>query len=192
MKINNAEFIKSCNDSSKYPVYNYPEFAFMGRSNVGKSSLINYLTNRKSLVKTGSTPGVTQMVNFFLINDKLSFVDLPGYGYAKVPIRVKKAFIPMIKNYFKSRENLRVVFMLIDCRRDPGEQEKKIISLLSELEIPTGIILTKTDKLNRNKLNANKFSIAKSLKIEIDWMIETSTLKKTGKHEILSLINNYI
>ena len=110
MKIKNANFVKSCTKVADLPNYPYPEFAFFGRSNVGKSSLINMLMGRKKLVRTGSKPGVTRTINIFVANEKISIVDLPGYGYSKVPHELKKKFLPMIKNYINKRENLKLAF----------------------------------------------------------------------------------
>lgn len=191
MKIKTAEFIKSATKNSGYPNYIFPEFAFIGKSNVGKSSLINMITGRKSLVKTGSRPGVTQLINFFLINNNTSIVDLPGYGFAKVPERIRKNFYPMIKEYFSSRENLKAVFVLVDSRRDVTDKEKEIITLLSDNNIPTCIVMTKSDKLSKNQLNKQRFKTAKSLGIEIDWIICSSVLKNTGKKEILEIIDSF-
>ncbi|MBN1500879.1 MAG: YihA family ribosome biogenesis GTP-binding protein [Spirochaetes bacterium] len=191
MRIIKADFVKSALKPEQYPKYNHPECAFIGKSNVGKSSLINMITNRKNLVKTGSKPGMTQMINFFLINDKYSFVDLPGYGFAKAPENVRKQFKPMIETYFKNRENLKIVFLLIDCRREVTDIEKNMITLLSSLKIPTAIIMTKTDKLTKNQNAQNTFRIADQLNIEKEWIIHASALKNTGKREIISLINEY-
>ncbi|MFW5770211.1 MAG: ribosome biogenesis GTP-binding protein YihA/YsxC, partial [Spirochaetota bacterium] len=125
MKINKAEFIKSAVKPEQYPQLPYPEFAFAGRSNVGKSSLINMVTGNSRLVKVGSKPGVTKTINFFSINDTICMADLPGYGYAKVPMELKKQFYPMIKLYFSNRDRLKLVFLLIDIRRVPGDFEKE-------------------------------------------------------------------
>lgn len=192
MKINQAEFVKSSTSKSNFPEFQYPEFAFIGKSNVGKSSLINYITGRKNLVKTGSRPGVTQLINFFLINKKISFVDLPGYGFAKVPDRIRKRFKPMINEYFENRENLKAVFLLIDARRDTTPYEFELITKLSELKIPICIVMTKADKLSKNKAASSRAKIAKSLEIDKEWIIATSVLKNTGKNEILSIIGELI
>jgi GTP-binding protein len=123
MKIVSAEFIKSAAEPSHYPDVALPEIAFAGRSNVGKSSLINTLTSKKNLARTSSTPGCTQLINFFAINDQLSFVDLPGYGFAKVPEAVRKNWKPMIEKYLTERKNLRLVILIVDIRRDPSAEE---------------------------------------------------------------------
>ena len=123
MIVTAADFVISAVKPEQYPAPEFPEIAFAGRSNVGKSSLINTLLNRKNLVKTSRTPGRTQLINFFLINQALSFVDLPGYGYAKVPAAVQKKWGPMIETYLSSRESLRGVIVLMDLRRTPGTEE---------------------------------------------------------------------
>jgi GTP-binding protein len=151
MIIKVAEFVTSAVKPPQYPPPEYPEIAFAGRSNVGKSSLINKLVNRKRLVKTSNTPGRTQLLNFFRINDELSFVDLPGYGYARVPVAVKKQWGPMVETYLASRETLRGVILIIDIRRVPGQEEHDLIHWLQAHHRPHRIVVTKADKLSRNK-----------------------------------------
>jgi len=151
MKISSAEFIKSATKPGNYPPNELPEIAFAGRSNVGKSSLINVLVNRKSLVRTSSTPGRTQLINFFNINTQFSLVDLPGYGYAKVPLAVKKAWGPMIRNYLEVRESLHGVIFIFDIRRVPREEDIRLLDWLEEFGIPTIPVITKIDKINRSK-----------------------------------------
>jgi GTP-binding protein len=136
MLIKSAEFITSAVKPSQYPPAEMPEIAFAGRSNVGKSSLINTLVNRKRLVKTSNTPGRTQLINFFSVNGVLTFVDLPGYGYARVPLPVKKTWGPMVETYLKGRENLKGVVLLMDIRRLPQQEEKTLIDWLQQLHIP--------------------------------------------------------
>lgn len=191
MKIKDVKFLKSGTEPKHFPAYNHPEFAFIGRSNVGKSSLINMLTGRKSLVKTGSKPGMTRLVNFFLMNDKISIVDLPGYGYASVPISLKKKFMPMIKKYITNRNNLKLIFLLVDIRRDPGDFEIEMINFLTENKIPIAITATKSDKLTKNKMMQQKSAIAKKLNIDKDWIYITSSQNKLGRKEILSVISEY-
>jgi GTP-binding protein len=151
MIVKTAEFVTSAVQPQHYPPPEYPEIAFAGRSNVGKSSLINKLVNRKRLVKTSNTPGRTQLINFFLINDNLSFVDLPGYGYARVPVAVKKQWGPMVETYLASRTTLMGVVLLVDIRRVPRQEEHDLIHWLDDHQRPYRIVVTKADKLSRNK-----------------------------------------
>ncbi|RLB76201.1 MAG: YihA family ribosome biogenesis GTP-binding protein [Deltaproteobacteria bacterium] len=151
MKISSAEFIKSATRPGNYPPEQFREIAFAGRSNVGKSSLINVLVNRKSLVRTSSTPGRTQLINFFKINDQFSLVDLPGYGYAKVPLAVKKAWGPMIRTYLEVRESLYGVVFIFDIRRVPREEDIRMLDWLEEFGVPTIPVITKIDKINRSQ-----------------------------------------
>ena len=151
MKIVSAEFIKSAVHERGFPKEKFPEMAFVGRSNVGKSSLINTLIGRKGLAKTSSTPGRTRLVNFFRINHKLTFVDLPGYGYAKVAASLREEWGPMIEGYLEKRDNLKGVVLIMDIRRPPEKEEEMLIEFLSSLEIPVVFALTKVDKLSGNE-----------------------------------------
>ncbi|HOP61873.1 MAG TPA: ribosome biogenesis GTP-binding protein YihA/YsxC [Spirochaetota bacterium] len=191
MNIKKAYFLKSCVKNSQFPEYAYPEFAFFGRSNVGKSSLLNMLLSQKNLVKTGSRPGVTQTINFFIVNDNTSFADLPGIGYAKLPKSIKKQFAPMIKSYITSRDNLRLAFLLVDARRTPGDYEQDLINLLVENEIPVAITLTKCDKLSKNELSKSISNISKTLNINADSIFITSSKTNAGRKELLSLIDDF-
>lgn len=188
LKIKHVHFLKSCTKVKEYPLYNYPEFAFLGRSNVGKSSLINMLVNRHDLVKTGSRPGVTQTINFFVLNDSISLVDLPGYGFAKVPANLKKSFIPMVKSYLSSKRNIKLVFMLIDIRRKPGDFEHEILSYLMENKIPVAVTVTKSDKLSKNQRIKNLRLIENELGLEKDSLFITSSESGEGKKDILKLL----
>ncbi len=191
MKIKTASFVKSAEKPADFPAHTLPEFAFIGRSNTGKSSLINMLLGRKDLVKVGARPGVTTLVNFFLVNDSVSIADLPGFGYAKVPLGVKTKFMPMIRRYLSSRENLRLVFLLIDARRKPDDFELDIITMLSELDIPVAIIATKCDKISRNEIKGKINGMARILEIEADSIFLTSSLKRTGRKDLLELIGEF-
>ena len=153
MIVKSSEFVTSAVTPDQYPTFKHPEIAFSGRSNVGKSSLINTLINRKRLVKTSSTPGRTQLVNFFLINNSLGLVDLPGYGYAKVPAAVRKNWGPMIETYLKTRENLKAVILIMDIRRLPDHKEFDFIAWLADSNVPVIPVLTKVDKLKKSKLD---------------------------------------
>lgn len=191
MKIKSASFLKSCTNSAQFPGYDYPEFAFFGRSNVGKSSLLNMILGQKDLVRTGSRPGVTQTINFFVVNDNRSFVDLPGFGYAKLPMSVKKKLLPMIKEYIEKRNNLKLAFLLIDIRRVPGDYESDIIELLAKNNVPVVITLTKCDKLSKNQRHRNIAEIQKALEIERDSIFLTSSETSEGKKELLMLIDEF-
>jgi len=163
MKIASAEFIKSAVEPSHYPQGIFPEIAFAGRSNVGKSSLINSITQRKNLARTSSTPGCTQLINFFTVNNQLSFVDLPGYGFAKVPASIRKNWKPMIEKYLTERKTLRLVILIVDIRRDPSAEELAFIQWLHMYNIPFLFVLTKIDKLSRNQRAVRWRSIKDSL-----------------------------
>lgn len=152
MKILSAEFVLSAKEPAHYPPAVLPEVAFAGRSNVGKSSLINTLLNRKGLARTSNTPGRTQEINFFSVNDKLHFIDLPGYGYAKVPERMRKNWGPMIETYLSGRPTLRLVVLILDMRRDPSAEDRQLIGWLQFYRLPFFIVLTKSDKVSRNQL----------------------------------------
>lgn len=188
MRIKKAEFLKSCSRAEDFPDYSFSEFAFMGRSNVGKSSLINMILNRKALVKVGSKPGITRTINFLLINDTLSIADLPGFGYAKLPQDLRRTFLPLIREYINRRDNLRLAFLLVDIRRIPDEFERDIITLLSENGIPTAITVTKCDKLSKNRRHAKIRGIAQALMIDTDSLFLTSAKTGEGRIELISLL----
>lgn len=191
MKIQDVHFLKSCSAPSQFPRHSYPEFAFLGRSNVGKSSLINMLMKKKDLVKTGSKPGVTKTVNFFLLNNAISIADLPGFGYAKVPLEMKKAFLPLIRKYIGTRSNLKLAFLLIDVRRTPDRFELDILSLLAEKRIPAVITLTKCDKLSRNQREQRIRGISEVLGISRDSLFISSAKSELGRRELLGLIGEF-
>ena len=151
MIVKSSEFITSAVKPSQYPPADLPEIAFAGRSNVGKSSLINKLVNRRRLVKTSGTPGRTQLINFFLINQRFRFVDLPGYGYAKVPAGVRRQWGAMIETYLTRRPCLRGLILIVDIRRTPGRQEDDLLRWLDHHGIACRVVATKADKLSRNK-----------------------------------------
>ncbi len=191
MIIETAEFIMSNSDIEKCPPENKPEYAFIGRSNVGKSSLINMLTARKKLAKTSSKPGKTQLVNHFLINQQWYLVDLPGYGFAKVAKNTRQRFNRLIYKYIENRSNLIMVFVLIDSRHSPQEKDAKFMAWLGENEIPFAIVFTKTDKLSKKQL-AENIDIYKQSMLET-WeemppCFESSSTLKSGRNEILEYI----
>ncbi len=193
MHIKSAEFVTSATEPSQYPPALLPEIAFAGRSNVGKSSLINTLVNRKRLVKTSSTPGRTQLINFFDINQQMGFVDLPGYGYARVPQAVKRKWGPMTETYLSGRETLKGVVVIMDIRRFPRQEELNLLGWLDHYAI-TGIsVLTKTDKLSKNKQAKQHHLIAQTLERDKDDFILFSAKSRRGRdtiwNAILSLID---
>jgi GTP-binding protein len=177
-------FVKSATKPSNYPESEFPEVAFAGRSNVGKSSLINTLVNRRALVRTSSTPGRTQLLNFFDINGEFSLVDLPGYGFAKVPLEVKKAWGPMMRTYLEKRPQLRAVVMLFDIRRVPREEDLELLDWLEEFEIPTIPIITKIDKISRNKRASQIKPILEATGLPQDAFTLFSALSKEGRDEV--------
>jgi len=192
MKINNVEFIKSAVKSSHYPEYAFPEVAFAGRSNVGKSSLINILIQRKDMVKTSSKPGCTQLINFFLVNEDLSFVDLPGYGYAKVSKKIRSQWQPMVERYLSERKSLMGLLLLIDIRRDPKKEEFELIKWLESNERPYLIVLTKADKLSKTNQAKRLTAICSLLNREKQGVILFSSKTRQGRETILDEINNLV
>ncbi len=192
MKIKQVEFIKSAVKPGQYPEYDFPEIAFAGRSNVGKSSLINTLIQRKDMVKTSSKPGCTQLVNFFLVNDTLSFVDLPGYGYAKVSKKIRAQWQPMVEQYLGDRQNLIGLILLIDIRRDPGKEEYEMMEWLEKHNIPYLVVLTKSDKLSRTKQQQRLTAICSKINREKNAVILFSSKTKKGRDTVFSEIENLI
>ena len=192
MIIKSAEFVKSAVKPDQYPDAALPEIAFTGRSNVGKSSLINTLVNRKRLVKTSSTPGRTQLINFFLINKTFSFVDLPGYGYAKVPASVRKKWGPMIETYLSTRKTLKGVALIMDVRRVPSIQDLNFIEWLYYYNLPGMLILTKADKLSKTKQLTQRATIAKDLSVDKDDLVLFSAKSRLGKDVVWDAIEELI
>ncbi len=188
MKILSAEFVTSAAKPSQYPPEGLPEIAFSGRSNVGKSSLINVLVNRKRLVKTSSTPGRTQLVNFFDINDNITFVDLPGYGYARVPASVKKKWGPLIETYLSGRETLKGVVVIMDIRRIPREEEHNLIAWLAHYSIACVLVLTKADKLSKTKQDKQRAAVARSLALDSSELILFSAKSRKGREDVWKAI----
>jgi GTP-binding protein len=188
MKIRSADFITSATKPSQYPPANLPEIAFAGRSNVGKSSLINTLVNRKHLVKTSSTPGRTQLINFFKINDAMVFVDLPGYGYAKVPQSIRKKWGPMIETFLSKRETLKGVVVIMDIRRTPGTEERDLIRWLDYYKIASILVITKADKLSKNKQLKQQAAIAQTLTVVKQDLILFSAKTRLGRDAVWEAI----
>lgn len=188
MIIKTVEFIKSAVKPSQYPEYDFPEIAFAGRSNVGKSSLINTLIQRKGMVKTSSKPGCTQLINFFLVNEVLSFVDLPGYGYAKVSKKIRSQWQPMVNLYLSQRQSLLGLVLLMDIRRDPGKEELDMVDWLESHKMPYLVILTKSDKLSKTKQQKRLLSICSRMNREKNSVILFSAKTKKGRDMILEEI----
>ena len=192
MIIKSAEFVTSATRPTQYPLASMPEIAFSGRSNVGKSSLINILVNRKHLVKTSRTPGRTQLVNFFVVNNAMGFVDLPGYGYARVPQSEKKDWGPMIETYLTTRETLKGVVLIMDIRRAPKLEEKTFMGWLNHYDIPGILVLTKTDKLSKSEQQKQQRSIANLLSVARDDLILFSAKTRKGRDEVWEAIEKLL
>lgn len=188
MKILQAEFLRGATRVSEYPQTKVPEFAFFGRSNTGKSSLINMLVNRKGLVKTGSRPGMTRMINFFLVNQEFCLVDLPGYGYAQRSAKENEAFDRMLAEYASSRPQLKTLFFLMDMRRKPGEVEKNSVEYFENLGIEVVIVGTKADKLGTNDAKNAARLLCSFFNRTAALIPITSSLKKNGRDTLLAMI----
>jgi GTP-binding protein len=191
MLITSAQFIKSSKLVNDCPKPDLPEYAFIGRSNVGKSSLINMITGVKKLAKTSVTPGKTQLINHFTINEQWYLADLPGYGYAKISRETRDKWEKMIKNFLLKRENLLSTFILIDSRIEPQKSDMEFMEWMGSSETPFVIVFTKTDKLKRNELIRNIEDYKKELKEnweELPYIILSSATTKLGKEEILNFI----
>ena len=195
MEIKESRFIKSSSALEQCPPPKKAEFAFIGRSNVGKSSLINMLTGRKSLAKISSKPGKTQLINHFEIDGSWFLVDLPGYGWSKVSKQKKADWGVMIEEYLLKRETLACLFVLIDSRLEPQNIDYEFITWLGEQEIPFAMVFTKTDKQSKNKFQSIKAKHLRQLKNaweEIPILFESSAIDQTGKKEILSFAEEII
>ena len=194
LKIVSAEFIKGAINSKQFPQIGVPEFAFFGRSNAGKSSLINMLLNRKDLVKTGSKPGMTREINFFAVNapankqpnaESFCVADLPGYGFAQVSQAGRKRIDAMLYDYCTTRSTLKTVFLLMDIRRDPAEIELQTLQFFREHNIPAVLTATKADKLSKNEQATQLLALASFFECSKDEIIVTSSTKKTGREKLL-------
>ncbi len=191
MEIKSAKYLISSPKVEGCPKPDKPEYAFIGRSNVGKSSLINMLTNHAKLAKTSGSPGKTQMINHFMINDTFYIVDLPGYGYAKVSQTQRGQWQKMIENYLKQRENLMTTFVLIDSRHEPQAIDLQFLRNLGEWHVPFNIIFTKADKSTQKEAHRNARVFIEAMKKEWEFIPRsfiTSAVKFTGRKEILGYI----
>ena len=192
MKINTVNQPITAVRKSQYPEYDKWEFLLVGRSNVGKSSFINALINRKNFARTSATPGKTQTLNFFLINDEFYIVDVPGYGFARVSKKLKNKFGMIIEDYLESRHNLRNVFMLVDFRHKPTNDDVMMYDFLKYYNIPVTIIATKIDKVKKSLHEKNKNIIMKTLNISDEDIILFSAITKSGKETILNKIETML
>ena len=194
MKVNthNADILLSATNKSHYPQDDIPEVALAGRSNVGKSSFINTMLNRKNLARTSGKPGKTQLLNFFNIDDKLRFVDVPGYGYARVSKKEREKWGKMIEEYLTTRENLRAVVSLVDLRHEPSADDVQMYEFLKYYEIPVILVATKADKIPRGKWNKHESMIKKKLDFDkSDTFIIFSSVNKTGVEEAWTAIFDF-
>ena len=194
MKVNthNADILLSAANKSHYPQDDIPEVALAGRSNVGKSSFINTMLNRKNLARTSGKPGKTQLLNFFNIDGKLRFVDVPGYGYARVSKKEREKWGKMIEEYLTSRENLKAVVSLVDLRHEPSADDVQMYEFLKYYEIPVILVATKADKIPRGKWNKHESMIKKKLDFDkTDTFIIFSSVNKTGVEEAWDAIFDY-
>lgn len=195
MNIIKSEFVTSSANISQCPKEELPEFAFIGRSNVGKSSLINMLTDRKALAKVSSKPGKTQLINHFIINESWYLVDLPGYGWAKVAKTEKAKWGVMIHDYLLERQGLVNLFVLVDSRLEPQKIDVEFINWLGEKQIPFAIVFTKADKQSKNKTESNIAKYRRFLKNyweELPPIFTTSSFKKEGRDEVLNFIDGLV
>jgi len=166
MKVDKAEFMISAYNYKDYPRHNLPEIAFSGKSNVGKSSLINTIVNRKNLAIISSRPGRTQSINFYNIDDKFSFVDLPGYGFARVPDKVQEEWRELVNDYLYERPNLQAIIQIVDARHQPSSDDKMMVDWLQSVELPFIVVATKVDKISKNKRKKQREIITKALNID--------------------------
>lgn len=192
MRFINAKFIKSASKKSEFIFDDLAQVAIVGRSNVGKSSLINTLTNNGKLAKTSSTPGRTRLVNYFNIDNKFYLVDLPGYGYHKASKGIAKAWDNVMNDYFSDNPNLKLVLLLLDSRILATDLDKQMMDYLFEKQIPALIVLTKADKISRSELNLQIDKLSKELRYSKDRIVSTSALKKSGVEKIDIILDDYI
>jgi len=192
MKITKAEFVTGAGDPKSIPRESLPEVAFAGKSNVGKSSLINRLLNRKNLAITSSTPGRTRQINFFNVNDAVYFVDLPGYGFAKVSHAERRKWGEIVSAYMRSRKALAAVVVIIDIRRDPGEHDLALLEMLDDLGIAHIVALTKSDKVKPGQRAQRKSVIAGALKLKAADLIIFSAVTGEGKEELWKKIREHL
>lgn len=192
MKISSARYLTSVVKGDDILKDEMIEFAFVGRSNVGKSSLINCLTGKKNLAKTSSTPGLTKMVNYFVVNEKFRIVDLPGYGYAKTGHKHIANWAGLMEEYLLQSPNLKTVFVLVDCRIKPTELDRMMLDFLNSYQIPFVVVMTKVDKLAKSKIPQAASAVAKELGIRREMIFPFSSETGTGKENLLQYIETLV
>lgn len=192
MKVISADFVKSTVRRKDYPGEPLPEVAFAGRSNVGKSSLINTLLGKKNLARISSTPGRTQTINFFRVNEKLFFVDLPGYGFAQVPPEVRKKWRPMVEEFLKSDSRLRLVILIVDVRRDPNSDDATLLEWFRHYSLPFLVVMTKVDKVSRSEAGNQKQNFKNFFGLTEDEIVPFSAVSGEGRNEIWKRIKEAI
>ena len=192
MKIKNVKFLKAAYKEEEIPNHSYKEIAFVGRSNVGKSSLLNMISNNFKLAHVSQKPGKTKSINFFLVDNKFVLVDLPGYGFAKVSKEEKKRWQKLIDNYLQKRKNLKGVFVLVDSRHPPTALDKLMVEYLQSLNIPFKVVLTKADKLSKNEKQKAINLTKKELNVEEKDIILSSSKTREGRDKIISEIFNFL
>ncbi|MDE6971655.1 MAG: ribosome biogenesis GTP-binding protein YihA/YsxC [Lachnospiraceae bacterium] len=193
MVIKNVSLETVCGVTSKLPENEHMEFAFAGKSNVGKSSLINGLMNRKALARTSAQPGKTQTINFYLVNDQMYFVDLPGYGYTKASVTEKEKWGKMVERYLHQSKKLRAVFLLIDIRHEPSANDKQMYEWILHQGFEPVIIATKLDKINKSQVQKHLKMLRSGLKtVSGTIVIPYSAITKQGREEIYDLIDSYL
>ena len=192
LQFHRCRFVTSAVKLEQYPLIKspqgdkLPEIAVAGRSNVGKSSLLNHLFKVKNMVKTSSTPGKTQLLNFFSVDEQVVFVDLPGYGYAKVPVQVRAKWGPMVQQYLMERENLQLLLFLFDIRRQPNQEDYQLLQWLAETETPTLLVFTKADKLTRQQRQSSSRKLSALLGLDEQRPILYSVTKNLGRQELIA------
>jgi GTP-binding protein len=184
LDIRSVEFHRAAYSPADFPNDKRPQFAIVGRSNVGKSSLINAVLKRKAVARVSQTPGKTQAIQFYLINEKFYIVDLPGYGWAKVPKTMRRAWGDLVRSYLESSETLRLIFLLLDIRRTPAEDDRQMHEWTLASAIDERIVLTKSDKLSKNQAIKSRAEIAAALPVERDRLIQFSAVTKEGIEDI--------
>ena len=192
MQYHEAEFLVSGAGRAQWPDTQYPEVIFAGRSNAGKSTLINNLVNRKQLAYSGKTPGKTRLLNFFLIDNQMIFTDAPGYGYAKGDNESAKTFARIIDPYFREREQLKAMGLVMDCRRDPNQDDIAMIEYAKHAHLAILVVLTKIDKLTRSAMLQNCTKIANTLQVNKSVLLPYNGLNKQGIDEIWERIHQYV